>query len=59
MRSNKKESGQHTGGHGGVEDREEIPRTGFARERTEEEIGSGLLMFFLAVERENVGREWG
>jgi hypothetical protein len=54
-----KESGQHTGGHGGEEGREEIPGTGFARERPEEEVGGGLLVFFIAVERESVGREWG
>jgi hypothetical protein len=59
MHPNEKESGQHTGGHGRVEGREEIARTRFARERPEEEIGGGLLVFFLAVDIETMGREWG
>jgi hypothetical protein len=59
MHPNEKESGQHTGGHCGVEGQEEIPRIRFAREWPKEEIGGGLLVFFLAVDIETVGREWG
>jgi hypothetical protein len=49
---NEKESGQHTGGHGGGEGWEEFPQTGFTWERPEEEIGGELLVFVLAMERE-------
>jgi hypothetical protein len=59
IRPNEKESGQHTGGQGRGEGREEFPQTGLAWERLEEEIGGELLAFVLAVEREEEEKKMG